>query len=142
MNNANYFDYDNVYFNDDLAQEDRREQFWAAGQWKPVIVGLMGLATLAAVVAVPRSDAVYINWLIGVIAGNVAVSMAGNRIWERLVAATAGIWLFMSGFVQSLYQSSAWQRSDLIVGVALVIAALSAFVHLRHDLRDHRPIVL
>lgn len=139
MQNANYFDYDSVQFHDDLAEEDRREEFWAAGQWKPVIIGLMGIAALGAVVAVPRNEAVYVNWLLGVIAGNVAITMSGNRVWERLLAGTAGIWLFMSGFVQSLYQGNAWQQSDVAVGLALIIAAASAFIRLRQDWAAHRP---
>ncbi len=139
MNNANYFDYDDYEWNDDLAAEDRRERFWASGQWKPVLLGLMGLATVAAALAVPRQDAVYANWLIGAVAGNVAVLMSGNRKWERPLAATAGIWLFVSGFVQPLYASGAWRQSDLLVGVALVIASGCAFLHLRGDLASHRP---
>jgi hypothetical protein len=129
-------------FDDDTEREIRREAFLAAGEWKPIVVGLTGVALLVASVVTPRHDAVYLNWLVGLIATNVAVLMSGNRVWERPVAAGAALWLFMSGFVQSLYQSSAWMRSDLVVAALLIIAAVSALIHLRQDLRAHRPMAL
>lgn len=139
MNNANYFDYDDGEWADDLAAEDRRERFWAAGDWKPLVVGAMGAVLLAATFVTPANDAVYLNWLIGFVAGNAAIAMSGNRKWERPLAASAAIWLFISGFVRSLYDSNAWIQSNLAVGVVLLLAAASAYFRLRQDIAAQRP---
>lgn len=139
MNNANYFDYDADQWHDDLAEEDRRERFWAAGAWKPLLIGAMGVVLLLATFGTPQRDAVYLNWLIGFVAGNAAIAMSGNRKWERPLAGAAAIWLFMSGFVRSLYESDAWMRSDVIVAVLLIVAAASAAFRLRQDIREQRP---
>lgn len=119
------------------------EETASPGLWKSAIVGLMGVALIGAGMIVPAgTDVVYTNWLIGFIAANAAIAMAGNRKWERPVAGAAAIWLFMSGFVPSLV-SGPWMRThEIVVGVVLVVSAIAANVHLRDDIRHARPLTM
>jgi hypothetical protein len=68
--------------------------------------------------------------------------MAGNRKWERPLAAAAGIWWFMAGVVPSALSGSALRMNYLGVGVVLIVAALSANIHLRDDIRHARPLTM
>ena len=119
------------------------EETASPGLWKSAIVGLMGVALIGAGMEVPAgTDVVYANWLIGFIAANAAIAMAGNRKWERPVAGAAAIWLFMSGFVPSLV-SGPWMRThEIAVGVVLLVSAIAANVHLRDDIRHARPLTM
>lgn len=119
------------------------EETASPGLWKSEIVALMGVALIAAAFVVPHgTPLVYVNWLIGLVAGNASISMAGNRKWERPVAAAAAIWLFMSGFVPSLL-TGPWVRvHEVGIGVVLVAAAISAHLHLRDDIRHARPLTM
>lgn len=113
------------------------------GLWKSAIVGLLGIWVMASAFIVPPGTMlVYNNWFAGLIAGNVAVMMAGNRKWERPVAASAAIWLFMSGFVPSVVGGPGAFINQLAVGVALMLAAISANIHLRDDIRHARPLTM
>src|SRR5262245_19036620 len=108
--------------------------------WKSLAVGALGLWLLAAPFIIPSSDGnVYNNWLVGLIAANAALMMSPNRKWEMPIAAGAGIWLFMSGFVPSLLSGRSLVTNDLAIAAVLIIAALSAAVHLREDYRTGRP---
>ena len=110
--------------------------------WKSTIVGLVGVWLLAAPFVVPSSvDNVYNNWLMGAIVTNAALMMASNRKWERPVAAGAGIWLFMSGFVPSLLRGGSLVRNDVAIAAILILAALSARTHLREDYELGRPVL-
>ena len=119
------------------------EETASPGLWKSAIVGLMGIALIGAGMIVPAgTDVVYTNWLIGFIAANAAIAMAGNRKWERPVAGAAAIWLFMSGFVPSLV-SGPWMRThEIAVGIVLIVSAIAANVHLRDDIRHARPLTM
>lgn len=112
------------------------------GTWKSIVVVLTGLWLTAAAFIVPASEAVYNNWLLGFVASIAAIMLSGNRKWERPVAATAAIWLFISGFVPSVLSGGAWTRNELIIAAALIIAGISAQIHLREDLRMHRPLAM
>jgi hypothetical protein len=103
--------------------------------WKPLTVGVLGLWLFAAPFIVPSASVVYNNWLVGLIATNVAIAMSVRRRWERPVAAAAAIWLFVSGFVPSLLQGRALVINDLIVAAVLVVAAMAAGKHLLEDMR-------
>ena len=119
------------------------EETASPGLWKSEIVGLLGIALIGAAFVVPPGDSiVYTNWLIGLIAANAAIAMAGNRKWERPLAGAAAIWLFMSGFVPSLVNGPWTRIHELAIGVVLVVAALSAHLHLRDDVRHARPLTM
>ena len=119
------------------------EETASPGFWKSGILGLMGIALIAAGFLVPHgTPAVYTNWAIGLVAANVAIALAGNRKWERPLAAGAAIWLFMSGFVPSLLNGSWMRMHELSIGIVLVVAALSAAIHLRDDVRHARPLTM
>jgi len=113
-----------------------------SGLWKSEVVLLTGVWLIAAAFIVPPTSAVYNNWLLGFVASIAAIMLSGNRKWERPVAAAAAIWLFISGFVPSVLQGRAWTRNELIIAAALVIAGVSAQIHLRDDLRNHRPLTM
>jgi hypothetical protein len=115
----------------------------APGYWKSEILGLLGLwLIVAAFIVPPGPSAVYNNWLVGLIATNAAIAMSGNQRWERPLAAGAAIWLFISGFVPSVLQGSAFTINELAVGAALTVAAVSAYFHLRDDVRHARPLTM
>lgn len=117
------------------------EETAGPGLWKSAIVGLAGLWLVGAAFIVPVGPtAVYNNWLIGLIAANAAIAFSGNRRWERPLAATAGIWLFLSGFMPSLLTGRSLSLNELGVGVVLLAAAVSANLHLRDDIRHARPL--
>ncbi len=119
------------------------EETASPGLWKSEIVGLLGAWLIASAFIITASPmAVYNNWLVGLIAGNTAIVMAGNRKWERPLAAAAAIWLFISGFVPSVLSGQAFLVNQLGVGVILVAAAISANVHLRDDIRHARPLTM
>jgi hypothetical protein len=101
------------------------------------------VALIGAAFVVPLgTPLVYANWLIGFVATNAAIALAGNRKWERPVAAGAAIWLFISGFVPSLL-SGPWARThEVAIGVVLLVAAVSAHLHLRGDIRNARPLTM
>jgi hypothetical protein len=119
------------------------EETASPGLWKSEIVALMGVALIAAPFVVPHgTPLVYVNWLVGLVAGNAAIAFAGNRKWERPLAAGAAIWLFMSGFVPSLL-SGPWARvHEVGIGVVLVVAAIAAHLHLRSDIRHATPLTM
>ena len=111
--------------------------------WKSLAVGALGVWLLAAPFIVPSTEAnVYNNWLVGLIAANVALMMSPNRKWEMPIASAAGIWLFISGFVPSLLSGRSLVTNDVAIAAVLIIAALSAAVHLRQDYRSGRPVLL
>jgi hypothetical protein len=113
------------------------------GLWKSVVVGFAGLWLLAAAFILPPGRAaVYNNWLIGLVATNIALSMSGNRQWERPLATGVAIWLFMSGFVPSVLSGQPFRVNELAVGLVLVLAAISAHLHLRDDVRHARPLAM
>ena len=113
------------------------------GLWKSEILGLLGIAVIASAFMVPPgTETVYSSWLLGAIATNIALMMAGNRKWERPIAAGAAIWLFISGFVPSTLTGSALLMNHIAVGVMLIVAAISANLHLRDDIRHDRPLTL
>ena len=115
------------------------EETASPGFWKSESLAVLGVGLIAAAfVAPPGTPAVYVNWFVGLIAANTAIALSGNRRWERPVAAAASIWLFISGFVPSVLQGRALLVNELAVGVVLVIAAISAFFHLRDDVRHDR----
>ena len=119
------------------------EETASPGLWKSEIVGLIGIGLVAAAFALPPGvNPVYINWLFGAIASNCAIALAGNRKWERPVAAAAGIWLFMSGFVPSSLSGSALVMNYVGVGAVLIVSALSANIRLRGDIRHARPLTM
>lgn len=119
------------------------EETASPGLWKSEIVFLLGVWLIAAAFIVPPGPpAVYNNWLVGLIAGNVAIGFAGNRRWERPLAGGAAIWLFMSGFVPSVLSGQAFRVNELAVGLVLVAAAISAHLHLRDDIRHARPLTM
>jgi hypothetical protein len=110
--------------------------------WKSWTVGLVGAWLLIAPFVVPSgTNNVYNNWLLGAIATNAALMMSGNRKWERPVAAAAGIWLFMSGFVPSMLSGGSVVRNDLAIAAVLILAALSARTHLKEDYEMGRPVL-
>jgi len=113
------------------------------GLWKSEIVGLLGLWLIASAFIIPAGTSfVYNNWLVGVVAGNIAIGMAGNRKWERPVAAGAAIWLCISGFVPSALSGQALLLNQIGVGALLTIASVSANIHLRDDIRHDRPLTM
>ena len=120
----------------------RYEWYMKSGLWKSEVVLLTGVWLIAAAFIVPPSSAVYNNWLLGFVASVAALMFSGNRKWERPVAATAAIWLFISGFVPSVLQGGPWVRNELIIAAAMVIAGISAQIHLRDDLREHQPLAM
>jgi hypothetical protein len=119
------------------------EETASPGLWKSEIVGVLGLGLISAAFALPpESPVVYLHWFVGLVAANVAIGIEGNRRWERPLAAGAAIWLFISGFVPSTLAGRALFINELAVGAAFVAAALSAQIHLRDDIRHHRPLTM
>lgn len=119
------------------------EETASPGLWKSEIVFLMGVALIAAgFVLQPGTSVVYANWLIGAIATNTAIAFAGNRKWERPVAAGAAIWLFISGFVPSLLNGPWMRTHEIAIGVVLIVSAIAAHLHLRDDIRHARPLTM
>ena len=119
------------------------EETASPGLWKSEILALMGVALIgAAFVVPPGTQLVYTNWLIGFIAANAAIAFAGNRKWERPLAGAAAIWLFISGFVPSLLNGPWARMHEIGIGVVFLIAAVSAHVHLRDDIRHARPLTM
>ena len=117
------------------------EETASPGFWKSEILALMGVLLLAAAFVAPAgTPAVYLNWFVGLIAANTAIALSGNRRWERPLAAGAAIWLFVSGFVPSVLEGRALFVNYIAVGAALVVASVSAFFHLRDDVRHARPL--
>ena len=117
------------------------EETASPGFWKSEILAVLGVCLIAAAfVAPPGTPAVYVNWFVGLIAANTAIALSGNQRWERVIAAAASIWLFISGFVPSVLQGRALFINELAVGVVLVITATWAFFHLRADVRHARPL--
>jgi hypothetical protein len=113
------------------------------GYWKSALVGLAGVWLIAAAFVVPDGTlAVYNNWLVGFVATIAAIMMSGNRRWERPLAATATIWLFISGFVPSVLSGRPLMMNELVIGVLLVVAGISAGVHLRDDVRRGRRLAM
>jgi hypothetical protein len=112
------------------------------GFWKSALVGTLGVWLIAAAFIVPSSAIVYNNWLVGFVATIAGIAMSGNRRWERPLAAGLAIWLFMSGFVPSVQAGQALQVNELVVGVGLLAAAISANLHLRDDVRHNRPLAM
>ena len=119
------------------------EETASPGFWKSEIVGVMGTVLIGAPFVLPSGTAiVYTNWLVGLVAANAAIAMSGNQKWERPVAGAAAIWLFMSGFVSSLV-SGPWMRAhELTVGAVLLLSAIAAYLHLRRDVRQSRPLTM
>jgi hypothetical protein len=118
------------------------EETASPGLWKSELVGLLGAWLLASAFVVPAGYLPQHNWLVGLIAGNVAIMMAGNRKWERPLASAAAIWLVISGFVPSVLGGTPLLLNQLGVGVALVVSAISANIHLRDDIRQARPLTM
>ena len=119
------------------------EETASPGLWKSEIFGLLGIWLIAAAFIVPPGiSAVYNNWLVGLIAGNTALALSGNRRWERPLATGAAIWLFVSGFVPSLLSGRPLMINTLAVGVVLVVTAISAHLHLRSDIRHARTLTM
>ena len=113
------------------------------GFWKSAVVGLAGIWLIAAAFIVPAGKlAVYNNWAIGAVATIAALMMSGNRRWERPIATALTIWLFISGFVPSVLGGRPLFVNEMAVGVLLVLAAVSAYVHLRDDVRSGRPLAM
>lgn len=116
------------------------EETAAPEYWRPEVVALMGIVLIAAAFIVPPGPpAVYLHWAVGFIAGIASLTMSGNRRWERPVAAGAAIWLFISGFMPSMLQGRALWLNLVVVGTLFVLTAVSAFFHLRDDVRHARP---
>jgi len=119
------------------------EETASPGLWKSEIVALIGVALVGAAFLLPPTvNPVYVCWLLGAVASNTSIAMAGNRKWERPLAAAAGIWLFMSGFVPSVLSGPALMRNFLAVGAVLLLCAVSANLHLRDDIRHARPLTM
>jgi len=119
------------------------EDVASPGLWKSEIAGLVGLALVGAAFVVPGGkDAVYLNWLMGFIATCCTIALSGNRRWERPLAAGAAIWLVISGFVPSVLSGRPLMINELAVGLVLVVAAISAHIHLRDDIRHGRPLAM
>lgn len=118
------------------------EETASPGLWKSELVAVLGLLICASPFVVPREFMPQHNWLVGLVAGNVALMMAGNRKWERPLATAAGIWLVISGFVPSVLVGSALLANQIGVGLTLVIASISANIHLRDDIRHARPLTM
>ena len=113
------------------------------GLWKSELVGLLGLWLIASPFIVPTGPTmVFNNLLVGLVAGNVAIMMEGNRKWERPVASTAAIWLFISSFVPSVLTGWPLLVNQVTAGVLLVVASIAANVHLRDDIRHARPLIM
>jgi hypothetical protein len=118
------------------------EETAGPGLWKSAIVGMAGVWLIAASFIGPTWFMVYNNWLVGFVAAMAALAMSGNRRWERPIAGGLAIWLFVSGFVPSALTGQALHVNELVVGVGLLAAAISANVHLRDDVRHHRPLAM
>lgn len=124
-------------------QDSWNEDVASPGLWKSEVVALVGLALIAAAFVVPAGrETVYVYWLMGFVATNCAIALSGNRKWERPVASAAAIWLFMSGFVQSVWSGEPRLINLIAIGVALVVSALAANIHLRDDVRHARPLTM
>ena len=103
--------------------------------WKSALTGLLGLWLIFAPFLLPSSTSnVYNNWLIGLIVTNVALVMSSQRLWERPLATAAGVWLFICGFVPSFLSGQAVVRNDIAIAMVLIVAAISAGIHLRQEL--------
>lgn len=97
----------------------------------------------ASAFVVPAGEAMFAhNFFVGLMAGNAAIMMAGNRKWERPLASAAAIWLVISSFVPSVLTGTALVANQLTVGITLIVCAISAFVHLRDDIRHARPLTM
>ena len=119
------------------------EETAGPGYWKSALVGLSGLWLIAAAFIVPPGPpAVYNYWIVGAIASWSALMMSGNRRWERPVATGFALWLFISGFVPSVWSGRALRMNDLIVAAAFIVTAIAAHRHLREDVREHRPLAM
>lgn len=113
------------------------------GLWKSELVGVIGIWLCASPFVVPPGETMFAhNFFVGLIAANVAIMMAGNRKWERPLASAAAIWLVLSAFVPSVLTGTALLQNQIGVGVALIVAAIAANVHLRDDIRHARPLTM
>jgi hypothetical protein len=117
------------------------EETASPGLWKSVLVGILGLLVcVSAFIVPPVPTIVYHNWFVGFVATITAIMMTGNRKWERPLATAAAVWLFISGFVPSVLEGTALLVNQISVGVVLIVAAISANIHLRDDIRHARPL--
>ena len=113
------------------------------GLWKSELVGIIGVWLCASAFIVPAGAALFAhNFFIGLIASNTAIMMAGNRKWERPLASAAAIWLVISSFVPTVLVGLSFLINQVAVGVALIVAATAANVHLRDDIRHARPLTM
>ena len=105
--------------------------------WKSAIIGLLAAWLLVAPFVLGSSTSnLYNDWLIGAIVTIAAICMSDRRLWERPIAAAAGIWLFISGFVPSVLRGRGVIETDLAIAVVLIVAAISAGIHLREEVRE------
>jgi hypothetical protein len=113
------------------------------GLWKSEVFGLLGVWVIGSAFVLPPGTAFFYNNLfVGLVAGNVALAMAGNRKWERPAASAAAIWLVISAFVPSVLSGTALYVNQVGVGAVLALSAISANVHLRDDIRHGRPLTM
>ena len=55
---------------------------------------------------------------------------------QHRIDAGAGIWLFISGFVPSVLRGRGAIETDVAVALVLIVAAISAGIHLREEVRE------
>src|SRR5947207_15795116 len=105
--------------------------------WKSATIGLLAIWLLAAPFVLRSSTSnLYNDWLVGAIVTIAAIVMSDRRVWERPIAAGAGIWLFISGFVPSVLRGRAAIETDVTIALVLIVAAISAGIHLREEVRE------
>ena len=105
--------------------------------WKSATIGILAIWLLVAPFVLSTSESnLYNSWLVGAIVTIAAIVMSDGRLWERPLAAAAGIWLFICGFVPSMLQGRNATVNDVALAVVLIAAAVSAGRHLREDVRE------
>jgi len=105
--------------------------------WKSATIFILAVWLFAAPFVLGSSTSnLYNNWLVGAIVTIAAIVMSDRRLWERPIAATAGIWLFICGFVPSMLRGRPAIENDLAIAAVLIVAAISAGIHLREEVRE------
>jgi hypothetical protein len=94
------------------------------------IIGLFGIwMVIAPFFSMSLSWNAWNDGIVGIIVAVLGFSMASDHVWQRVLAGIVGLWLLVSGFVPALRLGQGLTTNDLIAGILLVIAGVTATRH-------------